>query len=757
MVKLEKGRYRIIITGLWMAFIFSLFGFCLYVYMVSTNFYQLAGPMPDLKALENPENDLASELYSADGVLLGKYFTENRTPVAYEDISPFLIQALIATEDIRFEKHSGIDMNGTVHMFLNQRGGSTVTQQLAKILFKTRGKAYKGKLHSIPGVRMLIIKTKEWITAIQLERNYTKKEIITMYLNTYEYGSNAFGIKVAAKTFFNKQPKDLTIEESAVIVGVLNNPNLYSPIYNLNNALVKRNFVLQKMHKYGYITQADYNTLKSKPIDMSNYRVENQNQGIATYFRSNIQGLIGKWANERNIDLHTAGLKIYTTLDSRMQKYAEEAVTEHMKKQQKLFFQHWKGRNPWTDENFNEISNYIETVARRTSRYKVLKAIYKNNEDSIWKVMNTPIKMRVFSWQGEKDTTLSPMDSIRYYKHFLHSGLMSMDPSSGHVKAWVGGINFKHFKYDHVRQGRRQPGSTFKPILYTAAIDNGYSPCFEVVDAPVTFEMGDTISYTPKNSDGEPSGERVTLRQAMGRSINTISAYLIKTLGPQKVVDYAKQLGITSPLEAVPSLCLGTSPVTLYELLGAYSTFVNSGVWTKPMFITRIEDKNGNIIESFPPTTKEVLSEETAYLMVHMLQGALQESGGTARGLFRYKAAQNSEIGGKTGTTQNHADGWFMGITPNLVTGIWVGGDDMSIRFRSMTYGQGSKLALPAWGLYMDKVYADPTLDLEKSKFTRPKNLSVSLECQDYHQVSDSTMEYVAPTVDSLATDGLLN
>jgi penicillin-binding protein 1A len=760
MVQLEKGKYSRLIKVTWVFFSAALALFLFYAYAVSINFLGLFGALPDLKFLENPKNDLASELYSADGVLMGKYFTSNRSPVEYEQISPNVINALLATEDARFEKHSGIDFKGTFAIVwsvltLDPRGSSTITQQLAKNLFNTRGKDYRGSLGGIPGLNMLIIKTKEWIMAIKLEKNYTKKEIIKMYLNTVPFGSNAYGISTAAKTFFGKKASDLTTEEAALLVGIVKGTSYYSPVYHPNRALERRNVVLSQMVKYGYLSSDKYSELKTKPIDMAKYAVENNNKGSAPYFREVIRGFLYKWAKARSIDLDTEGLRIYTTIDSKMQKYAEEAVTENMKDQQKKFFAHWKGRNPWITEDYKEIPGYIEKEAKKTGRFKQLKKQYSDNEAAIWKEMNKPVKMKVFSWNGEKDTTLSPMDSIRYYKHFLHTGFMSMDPNTGHVKAWVGGIDFKHFKYDHVMQGKRQPGSSFKPIVYATAIDNGYHPCQEVLDAPVTFasDIGGE-PWTPNNSDGPPSYERMTLRRAMGRSINTISAKLMQEFGPNRVVDYAKRLGIRSPLEPVPSLCLGTSPVSVYELLGAYSTFVNGGIWTKPMFITRIENRYGEVIESFPPTTVEALSEETAYLMVHMLQGALQEEGGTAQGLFRYKMARTNEIGGKTGTTQNYSDGWFVGVTQDLVTGVWVGGDDMSIHFRSMSLGQGGRMALPAWGSYMDKVASDPNLGLKNSKFRRPKNLPVSLNCEDYNTVtpSDSTQQqYVAPS--TVSTD----
>jgi penicillin-binding protein 1A len=512
------------------------------------------------------------------------------------------------------------------------------------------------------------------------------------------------------------------------------------------------------------LSEEEFGKLSQIPIAkmVANYEVENHNKGMATYFRSYIQRELYQWCKEHNVNLDRDGLRIYTTIDSRMQRYAEEAVVEHMSDVQKRFNAYWKGRNPWRDEFNKEIPNFIENVARRTHRFRSLKERYGDDEDSIWIVMKKPVQMRVFTWKGEKDTIMSPMDSIRYYKRFLHTGLMAMNPENGEIKAWVGGIDFKYFQYDHVKQGRRQPGSSFKPIIYTAAIDNGFSPCFQVIDAPVTFTRDENgKAYTPQNSDGPPSGEMMTLRRAIGRSVNTVSAHLVKTLGPTKVVDYARRLGITSPLEAVPSIALGTPDVSMYELLGVYSTFVNRGVWTEPKYITRIEDRQGNVLWQQPTKTAEALNEETAYMMVHMLKGPIEEPGGTARGLYRYKFTfkANTEVGGKTGTTQNNSDGWFVGITPKLVAGVWVGGDDRSIHFRGKD-GEGGRIALPEFGLFMDKVFADSELapEYKNTKFKRPKNLSVSLDCNAYQEAipvsSDST--YVAPSVDdSLKNAGL--
>ncbi len=767
MVQVEKGTYYKWIKWTWIAFAAGWSLFIFYIIAVNANLFWLFGPTPDLKTLENPRSELASEVYSGDGELLGKYFIENRSPVDYEQISPNVINALVATEDVRFERHSGVDFKATLSIpwYIlkgDPKGSSTLSQQVAKNLYRTRKDETSGLLGSVPGLNMLIIKTKEWITAIKIERNYTKREIITMYLNTVDFGSNAFGIRTAARTYFRKEPHELSVPEAAMLVGLLKSTTYYNPVRNPENAKRRMTTVLAQMNKYGYLPDPNFEKLKETSVKklVARYQVENHNRGTAQYFRSYIQDdFLKRWCRENGKSLYRDGLRIYTTLDSRMQQYAEEAVVQHMSDVQRKFFTYWKGRNPWRDEQGKEIPNFIENAFKKSSRYKELKEHYGKDEDSIWIVAKKPVKMRVFSWKGEIDTTLSPLDSIRYFKRFLHTGLMAMDPQTGEIKAWVGGIDFKYFKYDHVKQGRRQPGSSFKPIVYATAIDNGFTPCTPVVDAPVTFardEKGEP--WTPQNSDGPPSGETITLRRALGRSINTVSAYLVKNMGPTKVVDYAKRLGITSPLEAVPSIALGSQDVSVYELLGAYGTFVNQGVWTKPKYITRIEDRKGNILWEEPTQTVEALSDETAYLMVHMLKGPLEESGGTARGLYRYKFTYkgNTEIGGKTGTTQNYSDGWFVGITPKLVAGVWVGGDDRSIHFRGKD-GEGGRIALPAFGLFMEKVFADPALEVRNTKFKRPKNLSVQLDCETYNQaipVSDST--YVAPSADdSLKNVGL--
>jgi penicillin-binding protein 1A len=738
---------RFIIALIWIVSISGAMIIWLWFFMVSSNTGNWFGPMPNLETLENPKTNLSSELYTADGLIIGKYYRENRTNIAYENISPNLINALVATEDIRFEKHSGIDLQGSFAILWymlkgDKRGSSTISQQLSKNLFKTRGQKYEGSLSKLNNkLRLVINKTKEWITAVQIERSYTKKEIITLYLNTVDFGSNSFGIVTASQTFFSIPQDSLNINQAAVLIGLLKAPTYYSPIYNPDNALSRRNTVLEQLEKYSYISRAQQTLLSSKPIGLK-YEVENHHKGSATYFRSYITRYLLSWCNDRNIDLYEDGIKIYTTIDSKIQAHAESAVAEHMSYLQNKFFAYWKNKTPWRDEEMNEIPNFIERVAKTTERWKMYKDIYEGDSAKIWEAMNRKLPMRIFSWKGEIDTMLSPMDSIRYYKHFLHAGMLSMDPHTGYIKAWVGGIDHKHFQYDHVKQGTRQPGSTFKPFVYTAAIDLGYSPCYELPDLPVTFQTGDeNETWTPQNSDGAYSGEMFSIRKAMANSINSITANLIKKVGPETVVSYAQRMGITTPLEAVPALCLGVFDVSLYDMVGAYSTFVNQGVWTEPMFITRIEDKNGNILQEFVPKKREALSEETAYLMIHMLKGATEEKGGTALGLNKYGLLWNgAEIGGKTGTTQNYSDGWFVGITTQLSTGIWVGGDDRSIHFRSMNDGQGARMAMPIWAIFMNKVYNDTKTGIIKERFPMPsKPLSIEINCKKIK--SDSNMD----------------
>ncbi|MDX2195940.1 MAG: transglycosylase domain-containing protein [Cytophagales bacterium] len=741
-----------VIIYIWAFFILCVTFIVLHVSAVNYNFLYLSGPLPDFEILENPQSELASELYSADGYLLGKYFRSNRTPIKYEQMSPNAIKALLATEDIRFEDHSGIDLKGIVAIPIylikgESRGSSTISQQLAKNLFNTRSHKYKGALSDIPILNKIIIKTKEWIVAIKIEKSYTKKEIITMYLNTVDFGSNAFGLKVASQTFFGTTPEMLTVNQAATLIALLKAPTYYSPVSNPERALARRNTVLEQMYKYNYLTKNELSMLQKQPL-MLKYNVENHNQGIATYFRSVVNNYLLSWCKEKGYDLYSEGLKIYTTLDSRLQNHAEEAVNTHMKYIQEQFYLHWAGQNPWVDQNFKEIPNFIENAMRRTDTYRHLSAKYANTPDSIKYYLNLKKPMRIYSWDGEKDTTFSSYDSLKYYKKFLMAGLISLDPETGHIKAWVGGINHKYFKFDHVKQSKRQPGSTFKPIVYTAAIDNGFHPCHKVQDSPVSFYITDTQStWTPANSDGPSTGEIVTLRQALARSINTVTAYIMKKIGPETVVDYAKKLGFKGNIEAVPALCLGISDVSIYELAGAYATFANKGIYTQPQFLSRIEDKNGNILQEFSPVREEALNEETAYTMLHMLKGGVEEKGGTSLGLHRYKKLWGgNEIGGKTGTTQNYSDGWYVGVTQNLVTAIWVGGDDRSIHFRDWEFGQGAKLAMPIFGIYMENVYSDTASGVSKSYFRKPAKLTMEYNCskfqnENFEPDSDTTRQ----------------
>ena len=730
---MDQNKYhRGLLWKLWVAFVVFLLAVPFYLFTVKINLWNLYGALPSVAVLENPKSDLSSELYSADGVLLGKYFRHNRSPATYEELSQHMINALLATEDYRFEDHAGIYLKGLYRAFFisillrkNKGGGSTISQQLAKNLFKMRGEAYKGRLSSLPFIKTLIVKTKEWIVAVQLERAYTKKEILTMYLNTVSFGSHAFGVKVAAKTFFNTTPELLTVEQAALLVGLLKAPSRYSPVKHPERARQRRNVVLTQLYKYGLLDEEVCKRLQACPIELA-YRVEDHNVGPATYFRATIRDFLLRWTRAKGYDLFEDGLKIYTTIDSRLQQHAEAAMAEHMPVLQQKFEKHWEGRHPWVDQHGDEIPNFIEEAAKRTGTYKQLVAAHGEDQEAIDKVMNTPIPTKLFSWEGEIDTVASPIEVIKYNKRLLHTGFMAMDPYTGHIKAWVGGINYRYFQYDHVMQGRRQPGSAFKAIIYAAAIDNGYLPWQEAVDAPVTFRVpGGT--WTPQNWHKRYTGEKMTLRQAMARSVNSITASLMKQLGPALVVDYARRLGIKSPLGSVPAICLGTEDVSVYELVGAYSTFMNKGVWTEPFFITRIEDKNGHVLEEFVPQKREAISEKTAYLMIHMLKGTAEEIGGTSRGVSKV-LREGNELLGKTGTTSNHSDGWYVGMVNSLCAGGWVGGEDRCIHFRDIALGSGARMARPIWEKFMLRVYEDPDLPYEKGpllNYPKPKGVEI--------------------------------
>lgn len=694
----------------------------LFLIVLATAF-GLFGELPSFAELENPSTYQATEIYSSDLKLLGKYYRENRSLVHYEDLSPNLVNALKATEDIRFESHSGVDIRGLVRAVLNlgsKGGGSTLTQQLAKNLF-----------HEIPDnkIERIIQKIQEWIISARLERSYTKHEILAMYLNTVEFGANAFGIRSASSTFFKKEPKDLSMEEAALLVGMLQAPSKYNPVRNYDRALMRRNVVLSQLKKYKYIDDLKFDMLKRKPIVLK-FEAEGHSNGLAPYFRETLRLELNKWCRDHkkadgsSYNLYTDGLRIYTTLDSRMQRYAEEAVKEHLTSLQKEFNTHWKGQIPW-----KEHPEIITDAMKKSERYRALKDSGAS-DGAIKKVFDTKVKMKVFTWKGERDTLLSPLDSIRHYKMFLQTGFMSMEPQTGYIRAWVGGNDYKYFQYDHVKEGKRQVGSTFKAFLYTLAMQEGFSPCYKVPNVPVTITDPTTgVSWTPTNSDGKYGG-MMTLKYALAESVNCISAYLMKQFGPEAMIQIARKMGITSPIEPYPSIALGTPDVSVFEMVGAYSTFANKGVWVEPQYLLRIEDKNGVVLQDFVPKKVEAISEETAFLMLNLMKGVVDH--GTSSRL-RWKFGFTNPIAGKTGTTQNQSDGWFMGITPELVSGVWTGCEDRSVHFRTTNLGQGANMALPIWAFYMKKVLADPGLNYSKEDFEKPeKPLSVELDCSKY-------------------------
>ncbi len=743
---LKHDWFKKSIKAIWILFLCLIIGIPLYVYSVRFDLLGLFGGMPSLKAIENPENDLSSELISADGVSLGRYFYFNRSQVTYDQLSPHLVNTLLLSEDHRFYDHSGLDFQAYLRVLYGmltfnssaKGGGSTITQQLAKNLY-TINPELDGSLARLgKWPRRVIQKTKEWIISTHLEKNFTKEEIITMYLNTSDFSSNAYGIKVAAETYFNKQPDSLNLQESAVLVGMLQAPSFYNPKRNPNNALSKRNEVLFKLYKHGYIkTRAEYESLKLLPIELK-YSIQNQNVGLGPYFRTVITNDLMVWCKENGYNLRESGLKIYTTIDSRMQRYAEEAMAESMAPQQKIFDAHWKNKNPWIDDDGNEMKGFLESRIKQSDAYRLLVNKYGKDSDSVKIMLNVKKPMTVFTWKGERDTLFSSMDSINYYKRFLNAGFMSMDASTGAIKAWVGGINYKYFKYDHVRQGNRQPGSAFKPFVYGTAMENGFNPCLKMQDVSPTFKVSGG-TWTPPNAEGDRGkGEWLTLRQAMAQSKNSITAQVLQRVGAENVVDFAHRVGIRSKLDAVPSLCLGVSNVSLYEIVAGYSTFVNSGIHTEPFYITRIEDKNGNVIQNFVPKYQQAISEQTAFKMVYMLMGGVQEHGGTSAAL-PYDLKADNEIGGKTGTTNNASDGWYMGVTRDLVSGAWVGGDERSIHYREWSLGQGATTARPIWAKYMLKVYGDKTLDYKKGQFRRPSGgMDMTMDCKAYEMPEDS-------------------
>ncbi|HKC69044.1 MAG TPA: transglycosylase domain-containing protein, partial [Bacteroidia bacterium] len=659
--------------------------------------------------------------------------------VKYNELSPNLVNALIATEDARFMEHSGVDLKalfrsvtGVLTGNSSAGGGSTLTQQLAKMQFPRE---------NLSKFQIIFRKIKEWIIAVRLEKLYTKQEIMAMYLNKFDFLNLAVGVKSASQIYFNTSPDKLTVPQAAMLVGMAKNPSLFNPVRFEKRTQGRRNVVLSQMVKYNYLPQATYDSLKTQPLNLV-FRPEDHNDGLATYFREYLRdNFLKEWCtthkkeNGKPYDIYRDGLKIYTTVDSRMQKYAEEAVTEHMTVLQEAFSKECKNKKnapfAWNVSK-DEIKNIMQSAMHRSDRWRSMKAGGKSEEE-ILQAFKTPTKMTVFSWHGEIDTTMTPYDSIKYYKSFLQTGFMAMEPQTGYIKAWVGGINHTHFQYDHVKIGKRQVGSTFKPFVYALAVQEGYSPCYRIpnVRTCITTETG--TEWCPDNSAGDEAfeGKILTLKEALANSLNYVSAALMKQFGPQAVVNIAHRMGITSHLDAVPALCLGVADISLYEMVGANSTFANQGTYVQPIFVTRIEDKNGKVLEEFVPKTDEVFNEEKAYVMCELMKGVVQ--GGTgSRIRYRYKLM--NPIAGKTGTTQNNSDGWFIGFTPDLAAGCWVGGEDRAVHFNTTADGQGASMALPIWAKFFQKVYADKTIKISKGDFERPSKMSeIELDCKTYN------------------------
>lgn len=714
------------------------------------------GFMPSFEELENPKSNQATEVISSDGEILGFIGVENRSNITYDQLSPNLVNALIATEDVRFYKHAGIDARSLGRVLFktvlgrhsSSGGGSTITQQLAKNLFPREKKGKLGVVYS---------KLKEWIVAVKLEHNYSKEEIITMYFNTVDFGSNAFGIKTAAKTFFDKAPADLDVNESAVLVGLLKAPTTYNPVRNPENGLKRRNTVLHQMKHYDYLTQQQYDSLSAIPIDVSHYSPQSHNDGLATYFREYIRNYMKDWCKNTKLrkpdgsryDVHKDGLRIYTTIDSRMQRYAEAAIRKHMSEEiQPAFFREIKANNgvPFVRLSAEEQEKIMTSAMKQTDRYRAMKKDGLK-EAEIRKAFQEKIPMRVFSWSGIKDTLMSPWDSILYHKKFLNAGLMAVEPGTGYVRAYVGGINYRYFKYDNVWT-RRQVGSTFKPFVYTMALkDLGMYPCTQVPNMQICIEASPGHQWCPRNSSHAREDEMVTLKWALANSVNWVSAYLMKQAiiesggninqGAKMVINIARSMGVESPIDPVPAICVGTPELTVYEMAGAMATYANHGEYVKPIFITRIEDNKGTVIQRFSADQRsEAIDARTAYMMLSLMKGVVDNGTG---GRLRYKYGVDAPLAGKTGTTQNNSDCWFVGITPKLATAVWTGGEIRSIHFRNMTYGQGASMALPIFGYFMKSIYNDPKLKFPRADFAYPAGVAMDsiIDCSLFREAYD--------------------
>ena len=754
---LYQGRAWYVKGGV--GFASLIIAFIFYLIMVDVNFLWLFGKSPSLRAIMHPKTIQASELYSADGVMIGKYFSENRTPVAYEEINPVFWKALIDTEDERFYHHFGIDFQGVfaaakdfvVHH--DARGASTITQQLVKNMFRVRTEYSTGLLGNIPGVKMLIMKSKEWITAVKIEMFFDKKDILTMYANTVDFGSNAYGIKTAAKTYFGTTPKELTPEQAAILVGLLKATTYYNPRTNPDNSFKRRNVVLDNMLRHKDLTREAYDTLSKKPIQLD-YSVENNYDGQAQYFREAVADELHDWCKDNDIDLYRDGLKIYTTIDTRMQKYAEQAAKRQMRIIQRNFNNHWSGQNPWQDERHQEIPNFIEDLAKKLPYYKYLSQRYDNNTDSINYYLNLPHPVKLFDYdEGIIEKNISTLDSIRYMEHFMHCGFVAMEPETGHVKAWVGDLDFKTWKYDKVKS-MRQPGSTFKLFVYAEAMNQGITPCDTREDSYFSMKVFDSkkneeVLWAPTNANGRFSGANVTLKQAFAMSINSIAVKLGQECGIPNIVKTAHDMGIKSKLDATPALALGSSDVNLLELVNAYCTPVNDGKTHNPVLVTRIVDRDGKEIYTAPEEEKQVLTYKSAFLLQQLLQGGMQ---GTSSALGRWtnQFARDTDFGGKTGTSNNHSDAWFVGVSPHLVVGAWVGGEYRCIHFRTGALGQGSKTALPICGDFLEQVLRDPAFKMYRAKFDKPHDTDITMQmysCGGYFkEPADS---------DSIASDSI--
>lgn len=755
---LYQGRTWYTKTGI--ALLSGLIALIIYLGAVDLNFLWLFGKSPGFAQIKNPNTSSASEIYSADGKLIGKYFNENRTPVKYEEVNPQFWKALIDTEDERFYRHIGIDFQGLFGAAKDAlvgndaRGASTITQQLAKNMFRVRTQYSTGLLGKIPGIKILIMKSKEWIIALKLEMLYDKKDILTMYANTVDFGSNSYGIKTASKTYFNTTPANLTTEQGAVLVGMLKATTHYNPIANPKNSLKRRNVVLQNMVTKGDLSKKQYDSLSVIPIKLS-YSVESNYDGQALYFREAVANYLKDWCEENGYDLYSSGLKIYTTIDTRMQKYAEEAARKQMKQIQRNFNNHWGKNDPWIDENGKVIPGFIEQIAQRQPVYKYLAAKYQNNPDSITYYLNKPHKVKLFDYdEGTIEKEMSTMDSIRYMVRFMHCSMVAMEPQTGAVKAWVGDINFNSWKYDKVT-AMRQPGSTFKLFVYTEAMNQGLTPCDKRRDEYISMKVYDKkkkeeVTWTPGNANGRFSGDSIPLKSAFARSINSIAVRLGQEMGIKRIIDTAEKMGIKSPLQDEPSLALGSCDVNLLEMANAYSTIADDGKHHEPVLVTHIVDRDGRQVYIAPNKTEQVIPYKSAFLVQQLLLGGLREPGGTSQSLWGYVGKHNdTEWGGKTGTSNNHSDAWFMCISPKLVVGAWVGGEYRSIHFRTGALGQGSRTALPICGYFLQAVLDDPNFKQYHGKFGKPKDKDITSDmynCPSYYQQA---------RVDTTATDSL--